>query len=274
MIKIHKTIRYIIATLLAMAIALTGITFSDTVTAKADTEPPFFKNGMTVTMKPGETKQFIFTVNGGMDFVDQCKWTSSDTSVVKANTNITDDTEYCQGCIEITAVAPGTATVTGTRKSSGALMTTVTIKVGLSGPTANQKACKHSWKTTTKATCQRSGIKTCKRCKYQKTIPVKDHKYETQEITNYAPEYGRIERTCGGCDKMFISDKIPVTPGETKEEHDRKYWAAYEKMEQEYNEHVRETHHVGWEEGDYGYGKQIIKTKETLCVWCHKRKGE
>lgn len=66
----------------------------------------------------------------------------------------------------------------------------ITIKVtkAASKLTATQKKCKHSWKVTKKATCQRVGTKTCKKCKLQKTIKKTDHKWVATTRTSYATE--------------------------------------------------------------------------------------
>lgn len=70
----------------------------------------------------------------------------------------------------------------------------------MAGPTAKQKKCKHSWKVTKKATCERAGVKTCKRCKLQKSIKRTGHKYVNTKITE--TEYDEYEYIvkCSGCD--------------------------------------------------------------------------
>lgn len=72
------------------------------------------------------------------------------------------------------------------------------IKVTTPKATAKQLKCKHSWKTTKKATCLRSGEKVCKKCKLRKVLKKKAHSYTTEkrEFTYYDhyPVY-----ICNGC---------------------------------------------------------------------------
>ena len=70
----------------------------------------------------------------------------------------------------------------------------------MAGPTAKQKKCKHKFTVTKKATCERAGVKTCKKCKLQKSIKRTDHKYVNTTIKTTEYDGWELVLMCTGCD--------------------------------------------------------------------------
>ena len=197
--KRTNAINRIIATILCTAILIAGISFDGTVDASAAAKTENFVNGKTINMKPGQTKQFLLTDNTGKDIVEKYKWSSSDKNIISVDSDFIDENTDYTLCIEITAINKGTATVTGTSKYGYASIT-MTVEVSQPAATTKQKACKHTWKTTMKATCDRTGIKTCKKCKLQKQISKTTHKYinVTTQVTETDGYYHVYQ--CTGCE--------------------------------------------------------------------------
>lgn len=197
----RKTLRQIITTVLAAAILITGITTGSTVTANAATTASYAKTWSTITMKPGDTKKVIVTDADGNDITTKYKWTSSDTSIVKVNMDFVSQSDFTE-CLELIAAGSGTVTITGKAVSllDEYQSTQLTVTVKMAGPTAKQKKCKHSWKVTKKATCERAGVKTCKKCKLQQSIKRTAHKYVNNTVKT--TEYDGFEYIfmCSGCD--------------------------------------------------------------------------
>lgn len=197
--KTTKNLKTIITCILVACIMLTGIGIDNTATVNAATTASYVQKWGTVTMKPGDTKKVIVTDTDGNDITTKYKWTSSDKSIVKVNMDFVSQSDFTE-CLELIAAGSGTATLTGnpTGVGYGGIELTVTVK--MAGPTAKQKKCKHSWKVTKKATCERAGVKTCKKCKLQKSIKRTGHKYVNTKITE--TEYDGYEYIvkCSGCD--------------------------------------------------------------------------
>ena len=194
-----NNLKTIITCILVAAILITGINTGEAITVNAATTASYVQKWGTVTMKPGDTKKVIVTDTDGNDITTKYKWTSSDKSIVKVNMDFVSQSDFTE-CLELIAAGSGTVTLTGnpTGVGYGGIELTVTVK--MAGPTAKQKKCKHSWKVTKKATCERAGVKTCKRCKLQKTIKRTAHKYVNTKITE--TEYDGYEYIvkCSGCD--------------------------------------------------------------------------
>ncbi len=198
-----------ITTILTAAIVITGISTTTTTVTAATTKGGEFKNGGTVTIKPGDTMKLTVTDTNNLfwysyandyDIVCQYKWSSSDTSVIKVGTDFYDETVDYTECVSIIGVGPGTATITGKVSDGPQPDITMTVNVSLPKATAKQKKCKHAWKTTKKATCERVGIKTCKKCKYQKTLAKKAHKYIDKKVTTVEYDYSIVTIKCTGHD--------------------------------------------------------------------------
>jgi len=199
-------IKTLITTILVASILVTGISVDTTTATAKTTKGGEFKNGGTVTIKPGDTLKLTVTdTNGlypdsektGYDIVGKYKWSSSDTSVLNVETDFYDEEEGWTECVSLIAAGAGTATVTGEAKS-GRPDITMTVNVTLPKATAKQKKCKHKYKVTKKATCERAGIKTCKKCKFQKSIKKLGHKYVNKTVTVTKYEYYIENEYCNG----------------------------------------------------------------------------
>lgn len=193
-------LKQIITTFLITAILITGISFNTFVNAAAQYKQ--LNDGTSVTLKPGDAKKFLVLNGDGKDISYQYKWSSSNPEIVGVDNDFFDD--YDGQYVELTARSIGTATITGVGrgtysdvKEGSVFKVTVTVKQV--GPTAKQKKCKHSWKTTKKATCERVGIKTCKKCKLQKTIAKTSHKWVTSNKQVIEGEREDIVFYCMGC---------------------------------------------------------------------------
>lgn len=194
-------IKSIITCMLIATIAITGISLDTTATANAATTASYVQKWGTVTMKPGDTKKVIVTDYDGNDITTKYKWTSSDKSIVKVNMDFVSQSDLTE-CLELIAAGSGTVTLTGKAVSILEDITTIqlTVTVKMAGPTAKQQKCKHKFVVTKKATCERAGVKTCKKCKLQKSIKRVDHKYVNTTIKT--TEYDGYEYIvqCSGCD--------------------------------------------------------------------------
>lgn len=197
-----KSLKQIITTILVAALLITGISLDGTVTANAATTATNVQNYGTVTMKPGDTKKIIVKSNKSgenMTISENYRWTSSNTDVVKVSTDFVSQSDYTE-CLELVAIGSGTATLTGTPRNVGYSKAEITVTVKQAAPTAKQKKCKHSWKTTKKATCERTGVKTCKKCKLQKSIKKTAHKYVNTTVKDIEFDGYEYIVKCSGCD--------------------------------------------------------------------------
>ena len=196
-LQMKKPLKQIITAILAAAILITGIQLNDTTTAIAAETVTAITQDMKISMKPTDTKRLILLDESGnnrsgtdyesYDYIDLFDWTSSDENVVMIDMDDVSDTDS-RWCLILKPTGEGTATITGTLTRSkkppigSEIRITVTVKKPAAKMTAKQKKCKHTYKTTKKATCERAGIKTCTKCKWQKTIAKVDHKYVTKTI--------------------------------------------------------------------------------------------
>lgn len=196
-----NTFKKLITCMLIAAIAITGVSLESVTTANAATTASYVQKWGTVTMKPGDTKKVIVTDYDGNDITTKYKWTSSDKSIVKVNMDFVSQSDLTE-CLELIAAGSGTVTLTGKAVSILEDITTIqlTVTVKMAGPTAKQQKCKHKFVVTKKATCERAGVKTCKKCKLQKSIKRVDHKYVNTTIKT--TEYDGYEYIvqCSGCD--------------------------------------------------------------------------
>ncbi len=191
-------IKTIITSILTAAILITGISV-DITTVTAATTNDTFQNGGTVTLKPGDSMKLLVQDSDGEDDTYGYKWSSSDTNVLKVETDIYDEDDGSIDCVVLIGVSAGTATVIGKGKGLRPNIT-MTVTVTLPKATAKQKKCKHKYKTTKAATCERAGIKTCKKCKFQKMIAKPDHKYVDKKVTTTEYDYSIVTVKCTGCD--------------------------------------------------------------------------
>lgn len=210
----HNTIKSIIAAMLTLAIALTSTTWGS-ITANAKLtdyrkdrtgmEDARLLNGTTITMKVGEEKKIDMTRTYGdnnqyeRDCTNSFTWVCSDETIVSMSRAwlLSDGDIYKVSHVNIKAEKAGTATITATNPNKGEIVS-ITIKVTAPKVTAKQKKCKHVWKVTKRATCVKSGMKTCKKCKLQKVIKQKNHAFETETQECYEQDYYVIYQ-CGDC---------------------------------------------------------------------------
>ncbi len=265
-------IKTIITSILTAAILITGISV-DTTTVTAATTNNTFQNGGTVTLKPGDSMKLLVQDSDGEDDTYGYKWSSSDTNVLKVETDFYDDTKDYTECVVLIGVSAGTATVIGKGKGLRPNIT-MTVTVTLPKATAKQKKCKHKFKTTKAATCERAGIKTCKKCKFQKMIAKPDHKYVTKTVTKVEYDYYTSTVECHddcGCKfKATIKYDKDGNVAPDSDYPDENAW-----MDAMFD-HMFETGHgsYGGNVGyfPYGPGHAVKKTVE-MCKWCGKEKN-
>ena len=214
----RNTLKTIITCILAACIMLTGIGLDNTVVANATTingqKITKFKPDGTMTLKLGDTKRLalIGTTSDGkeMNVTSQFTWTSSNenvVSIIKADP-LSDSPDY----FIIYVSGKGTAVITGTPANPANRTMQMTITVEGSKMTKAQKNCKkHVWKVTKKATCKRTGIKTCTKCKLQKSIAKTSHKYETVTRTEHVDDEVYVILTCTNC-SCGDEDNCPTNP--------------------------------------------------------------
>lgn len=252
------------------------------VTANAATTTGTFIDGSTVTMKIGDVKKLLVTNEDGKDYTDKYKWSSSDTNIVKIEKDFVDETTY-DLCLILAANDIGTVTITGKFiYSDGAYKHTdlyenrpdVSITVNVEKPkvkmTPKQKKCKHKYKVTKKATCERTGIKTCKKCKWQKILKTTDHKWVDTEVLHfdYAKEY--LMLVCIGCccdTKCEFDNACPNPCTKVFKEED---YGSPDAMMEAYYEHLEDpvcksyTH--SW--GTYNAEPYEYTSHELKCEYC------
>lgn len=307
--KSKNTFKKFITCMLIAAIAITGISLESVTTANAATTASYVQKWGTVTMKPGDTKKVIVTDFDGNDITTKYKWTSSDKNIVKVNMDFVSQSDLTE-CLELIAAGSGTVTLTGKAVSLLEDITTIqlTVTVKMAGPTAKQKKCKHKFTVTKKATCERAGIKTCKKCKLQKSIKRTDHKYVNTTIKT--TEYDGYEYIvmCSGCD----CENKAVCPGNcptscdftvvvtTKERgnvidypfhYDRVLYVedyggagldyrtwndAIEEAEGFIISHamfdLKSDMHGAWEDFEWAYGEHEVTKTLKVCKYCNKEK--
>ncbi len=199
-----KLITLVLTAAIALSGALTSPITADAVVFNPDgPKSPNLQNiydieNTTVTMKVGDTKGFELMKHYdgySIDDTADYDWTTSDASVVSLTKTYRPTNPNEVFFFTLRAEKTGTATITGTGLVTGK---TISFTVTVKGASAKQKSCKHSWKTTKKATCLRSGVKTCKKCKLTKTIAKKQHKWNTYDTT--VTKYDEYEIFfCNGC---------------------------------------------------------------------------
>jgi len=294
-------LKTIITTILVAAILVTGITTNNTTTVTAATKTGTFQNGGTVTLKPGDTMK-LFVKEDGKDATALYKWTSSDTNIVRIETGFYDSSIDYTECVILGADTTGTVTITGKYRYSGDPFKgttvydpdrpdlTMTVTVKQTKMTAKQKKCRHKYKTTKKATCQRTGIKTCKKCKWQKTIKKTGHKWVNETVTSYEYTKETMMYSCSGC----YCPEVPIGHYGSEWHHDtnticnnpcNKVWYAIEynndmdAINKAIFEHLNNDGCNGDYEGvdlsiePYGPLKETTK-RVTVCKYCGKEKPQ
>lgn len=298
-----NNLKTIITCILITCIMLTGIGLDNVTTVNAATTASYVQKWGTVTMKPGDTKKVIVTDTDGNDITTKYKWTSSDKSIVKVNMDFVSQSDFTE-CLELVAAGSGTATLTGNPTGTGYAGTELTVTVKMTGPTAKQKKCKHSWKITKKATCERAGVKTCKRCKLQKSIKRTAHKYVNTKITETVYDGYEYIVKCSGCDcegqcpssktgvecdtacyfAVVITTKTRNGVIAYPYRYDKVIFTEdYESLSDAVNEavkiimwhglyDVKSNSHGAYEDFEYGYGAHDVTKTVKVCKYCGKEK--
>lgn len=197
-------LKSIVTMLLMLAIELTGIGMDAVTVNAALINERFTPNGSTTLLEPEDTKNINLIVIDDFGYevnlTNSYEWTSSDESIVSVK--VTHYFDSKEDYVTLTANKTGTATITATFKpTSSAIMSnayqTASMTVTVDGPkaplmTAKQKKCRHAYKVTRKATCERTGMNTCKKCKWQVETKKAAHKwvkeswYEEMNTKEYA----------------------------------------------------------------------------------------
>lgn len=289
----RKSSKRIVVAILTLALVLTGISLDSTTANAKVVIPTKDRTGLeniddlkntTITMKVGDAKVLDFieiSPNGyHLDLTDDYEWTTSDESVVSLMkeyyTYIENEKLYG---IQIRAEKPGTAVISGHNEWAD---DTVSFTVTVQKPkmTAKQKKCKHVWKTTKKATCMRSGIKTCKKCKLQKTIAQKKHKFVTMPESIYEyPVYAIFQ--CNDCNCTSPEEHAANLNGLGicdnlcgMEFREVDYGSAQAALDALYA-HFEEAGHASTVSETEEYGKPIVTQKPvTRCTICDLTKEE
>lgn len=299
-----KSFKHIIPMVLISAILITSIITGSTATANAATTASYVQKWGTVTMKPGDTKKVIVTDFDGNDITTKYKWTSSDKSIVKVNMDFVSQSDFTE-CLELIAADSGTVTLTGKAVSILEDITTIqlTVTVKMAGPTAKQKNCKHKFTVTKKATCERAGVKTCKKCKLQKSIKRTDHKYvnSTVKTTEYDGYEYIIMCSCCDCppfecpgdncptscdftvvvttkergnviDYPFHYDKVVYVEDHGGAGLDYRTWNdAIQEAVFETADHDG-SGHAAYTDSEWAYGEHEVTKTLKVCKYCNKEK--
>ena len=267
----RKTLRQIITCMLVACIMLTG----NTITAEAKVityqkdrtgmENIVDLNGTTVTMKVGDTKKVDLIEESDDYSIDSTKryaWASSDETIVSMQRawDISTAETYEVSHVIIKAEKPGTATITATPVTTKGETVSFTVKVKAPKVTAKQKKCKHKWKTTKKATCLESGMKTCKKCKIQKVITKREHMFVTESKEKNDYKY-YIVYLCDICGEEFSPLK----------------YGSDEAAREAYGGHLAKYGHDisdGWKYYEVPYDKETSYKDIQVCETCGYSKME
>ena len=292
-----KLLKQIITTFLIAAILITGISFDTFVTVNAASGVTDIVKGdevtttCEITIKPGDVKKVTVHDKAGKDIQESFNWkvTKGEGTVINVEDDFASDDDYTC-CMNIIGLKEGSATIVGQKGSATSSIgrefveIKVTVKMPAAKMTAKQKKCKHKYVVTKKATCERPGMKVCKKCKWHKTIAQKKHVYvtETRPVTRHEYGYWVIECNTPGCGlkaKMKIDWEGNVLPDSEYKNIDEMLDAISE-MHKERRERCEQTgekciclHFLGnmdyYEEG----GKVVtVNITDEFCKYCHRQK--
>lgn len=282
--KNTRNLKTIITCILIAAILITGINTDNAVTVNAASRDMEFKPGGKFTMKLGETKwiSLIMRTSSGTEdnYTNDFNWTSSDENVVSLEVVNLSGTALDH--VEVTVNGTGTAKITCTAKNNSNSTASMTVTVKTAKKTAKQKKCSHKYKVTRKATCERPGMKVCKKCKWQAIIKKIDHKWEdtVETVTEYRKTYVEIYCTDTDCESYGTTrTECENTYGVQCCPHICKWTSgkcesfdeAIERFRQHRAETINEFHTTGhvtngdwiFEEDPYTVEKHV-----TYCVYC------
>lgn len=226
--KIMKnTFKSILAAMLTLAITLTSVLTGDPMTAHAEAtylkgvEDATNLDGTTIAMKPGDIKkvyiQYSATLDDGYVFTDNIthnyRWESSNDNAVRiirewGHAGLGGNLMIAR--CALVAEKTGTAIITATNWTGNEKIS-FTVNVTTPKKTAKQLKCRHKWVTTRKSNCFWPGVKTCKKCKLQKTIARKEHQFVTKTEDWIRYKY-RFVYQCGVdlCGKEYDLDHVSV----------------------------------------------------------------
>lgn len=306
----RNTLKSIFSMVLIAAVLITSILTGSTATVTAATNVTDIVIGddittrCDITMKPDDVKKVTVHDKTGKDIQESFnfKVTEGEGTVINAEDDFVSNSDYTC-CINIIGLKEGSATIVGQRGSTTSSIgrefveIKVTVKMPKATMTAKQKKCKHKYKVTKKATCERPGIKTCTKCKWQKTIAQKKHVYvtETRPVTRAKYLYYVVECNSPGCGlkaKMKIDWDGNVLP-------DSKYKTEDEMGNALLEMHTERRKNLGYENLDiteyifkqelyadceclfspgeqeyYEDGKEdeTVNITDEFCKYCHRQK--
>lgn len=292
-----NNLKTIIICILIAAILITGINTGNTVTVNAASGVTDIVKGdevtttCEITLKPGDTKKVTVHDKSGKDIQESFNWkiTKGEGTVINVEDDFVSDDDYTC-CMNIIGLKEGSATIVGqkgsTTSSTGRefVEIKVTVKMPAAKMTAKQKKCKHKYVVTKKATCERPGMKVCKKCKWQKVISQKKHVYvtETRPVTRAKYLYFVIECNTGGCGlraKAKIDWEGNVLPDSEYQTIDEML-DAISKMHKERRERCKQTgekcicqYFLG-EMEYYEDGEEVetVNITDEFCKYCHRQK--
>lgn len=202
-----KLLKQIITMLIITCIMITGISFGGTDTANAAANVIEFIPGGAITMKLGETKNMRLTMHDSSgresNYTDYFNWSTSDESVIslKVVDLFSTESDY----VKIIVNGTGTAAVTCVSKNNPESTAKMTITVKAAKQTSKQRKCRHSWRTEKTATCERPGLKVCKKCQWKKVTSKSGHKWVDKTIVDEENSSVCLLLECYGC----YCDDIP-----------------------------------------------------------------
>lgn len=197
-----NNLKTIITCILVAAILVTGINTGNAVTVNAASGVTDIVKGdevtatCEITLKPGDVKKVTVHDKSGKDIQGSFnfKVTKGEGTVINVEDDFVSDDDYTN-CINIIGLKEGSATIVGQKGSATSSIgrefveIKVTVKMPAAKMTTKQKKCKHKYVVTKKATCERPGMKVCKKCKWHKVIKQKKHVYVTETVPVTRHEY-------------------------------------------------------------------------------------
>lgn len=284
----------IITCILVAAIFITGINTGNAVTVNAASGVTDIVKGdevtttCEITVKPGDVKKVTVHDKAGKDIQGSFNWkvTKGEGTVINVEDDFVSDDDYTN-CINIIGLKEGTATIVGQKGSATSSIgrefveIKVTVKMPAAKMTAKQKKCKHKYVVTKKATCERPGMKVCKKCKWHKTIAQKKHVYvtETRPVTRAKYLYYVIECNSPGCGlhaKMKVDWDGNVLP-DSEYKSEKEMREAISEMHKERRESGKDydcTYFLGCAEYyEDGEEDETVNITDKFCKYCHRQKS-
>lgn len=292
--KTTRNLKTIITCILVAALFITGINTGNAVTVHAASGVTDIVKGdevtatCEITVKPGDVKKVTVHDKSGKDIQGSFNWsvTKGEGTVINVEDDFVSDDDYTN-CINIIGLKEGTATIVGQKGSATSSIgrefveIKVTVKMPAAKMTAKQKKCKHKYVVTKKATCERPGMKVCKKCKWHKTIAQKKHVYvtETRPVTRAKYLYYVIECNSPGCGlhaKMKVDwDGNPLPDSKYKTEKEMR--EAISEMHKERRESGKDydcTYFLGCAEYyEDGEENETVNITDKFCKYCHRQKS-